>query len=259
MRKGETNQSVLCGSQSAKSPHPPNSKMKQDTIVLEDIEAAPPPKSRHPISGLFLAPRISSLLLIGVLFAWLYQAQGGVGIRDTGLFGLHALLMSLFVLVFTQEATLSFAAPLLGSLTSNKAVFIKFHITCHILGLLSAIGGLVAIVYYKNLAPPTTFNGMTTTIFPFFHLYSPHSWLGIAFLALYSLQFALSIFKVQSDKLHRFVGRCLFAVGYVITLFNVKPQTVLCLPNDGFVNTCSDLVAALKNEVFLFFDPNIKL
>ncbi|KAJ3196365.1 hypothetical protein HK101_009178 [Irineochytrium annulatum] len=77
------------------------------------------------------------------------------------------------------------------------------HVGLHILSLAAAIGGLVAIIAYKNLSdqPPA---------FPFFHLYSPHSWAGIAFLALYILQFiggAASQAITLSARTHRITRR----------------------------------------------------
>lgn len=104
-----------------------------------------------------------SACFFGVLFAWIYQAEGGLGTSFLHLFGLHALLMSLFVVMFTQESLLVFAAPLLAASARSQNVHWstlarfarshRFHVLLHFLGMLCCIGGLCAIVYYKQLSP----------------------------------------------------------------------------------------------------------
>ena len=61
-------------------------------------------------------PRLASICFFAVLFVWIYEAEGGIGTSFLNIFGLHALFMSLFVVVFTQESILAFSAPLFGLL-----------------------------------------------------------------------------------------------------------------------------------------------
>jgi len=145
--------------------------------------------------------------------------EGSFGFTEANLFSWHALFMALFVVVFTQEAILSFSSPLLGGpygtcLTSvNKDLY--FHIICHFLGLICWVLGIVAIVYYKELSPqPTTF--------PFFSVFSPHSWLGIALLGLWGIQVFLGIYsrlwakpdeKLLLVKIHQFLGKVIYVLG----------------------------------------------
>ncbi|KAF9211614.1 hypothetical protein BGZ59_007843, partial [Podila verticillata] len=49
-------------------------------------------------------------------------AEGGIGFQESNLFGWHALLMSLFVVVFTQEAILAYSSPLIGFFTKNRTI-----------------------------------------------------------------------------------------------------------------------------------------
>jgi len=79
--------------------------------------------------------------------------------------------------------------------------------------------GIVAIVYYKNLSPqPVTF--------PFYSVYSPHSWLGIAVLVLWGIQMAAGIYihiigelssndKILLAKIHRYLGKVIYVAGLV--------------------------------------------
>jgi hypothetical protein len=168
-------------------------------------------------------PRLVAVCFFGVLFAWVYQAEGGLGTLFLHVFGLHALLMSLFVLVFTQESILVFSAPLLQPVARRfptVALWMSsraYHSTLHVVGLVCCAGGLVAIIEYKALSP-------SPVNFPFYTMYSPHSWLAICFLGLWGLQFASGIYAqmcgVSSyaswSKYHRFLGRVVYAVGLAV-------------------------------------------
>ena len=70
-------------------------------------------------------------------------------------FGWHALCMGLFVAVFTNEAVLSFVAPL-APLGAHKGYLITWHVAMHVLALAAFILGLVAIVSYKVRWPAWT-------------------------------------------------------------------------------------------------------
>jgi len=88
------------------------------------------------------------------------------------------------------------------------------------LGLICAVGGLCAIVYYKKLSPQPV-------LFPFFTLYSAHSWTGIVFLFLWSLQIVAGfhvhiVGKKQTaeskrvfKQFHGLLGKSVYAVGLV--------------------------------------------
>ncbi|KAF9202013.1 hypothetical protein BGZ49_007807 [Haplosporangium sp. Z 27] len=164
-----------------------------------------------------ILPRFFVVVFLIVLFLWIYQAEGGIGFQEATLFGWHALLMSLFVVVFTQEALLAYSSPLVGFFTKNRTIIKYYHVACHLLGLICAVGGLLAIVYYKKLSPQPI-------AFPFYNVYSPHSWAGIAFLSLWSLQLLAGLYvyvvgkqsidqKRSFNRLHRFLGKSIYVVG----------------------------------------------
>ncbi|KAI8605925.1 eukaryotic cytochrome b561-domain-containing protein [Dissophora ornata] len=167
--------------------------------------------------GRLILPRLIVVVFLIVLFLWIYQAEGGIGFQEATLFGWHALLMSLFVVVFTQEALLAYSSPLIGFFTKNRTTIKYYHVVCHLLGLICAVGGLVAIVYYKKLSSQPV-------VFPYYNVYSPHSWAGIAFLSLWSLQVlaGLNVYivgkqsadrKRSFSKFHRFLGKSVYVVG----------------------------------------------
>ena len=69
-------------------------------------------------SVLWLLPRLISMILVIVVIVWVYQTQGAF--MSTSVFGYHALFMTLFIAVFTNEALLSYAIPLLPQLANDK-------------------------------------------------------------------------------------------------------------------------------------------
>jgi len=175
---------------------------------------------------IWLFPRLIGFIFIIILFLWIYQAEGGIGGNVSIMFGWYALLLALFIVVFSQEAVMAYSAPLLGPFTKNDKLLKYFHVTCHVLGIICAFGGLVGIVYYKKLAPGPV-------IFPFFTLYSPHSWLGVALLSLWTIQMTAGIYiqglvKLTPDnkhtfaKYHGFLGKCIYALGLAVCAMGLQ-------------------------------------
>ncbi|RKO86686.1 eukaryotic cytochrome b561-domain-containing protein [Blyttiomyces helicus] len=181
------------------------------------------PCRRQPPLWATLAPRAIALAYASIHVLWLDQAEGGVGLSASNLFGYHGLLMSLFVVLFTQEAVLAYSAPLWGVEWGwrHRAAVKAIHATLHILGLTSAILGLIAISHYKTLSTPPS----TTPVYPNYKLYSPHSWLGVTMLALWATQFPLGfiLYVLNADadaetkrdfgRYHRYLGACVYALG----------------------------------------------
>jgi len=169
----------------------------------------------HPAVKLVLwaLPRLISFIFLVVLFVWIYQAEGGIGWDEMAVFGIHALLMSLFTVTFLTEALLTYRAPLFPK---NLIDSRSFHVCCHAASLCCAVLGIVAIVYYKIMSPqPVTF--------PFYTLYTPHSWLGVMTLLLWfihviggSVLFGLK--WVSEDRMpialsaHHFFGKFIYVL-----------------------------------------------
>ena len=68
---------------------------------------------------LWLLPRTFSLILLIVVIVWIYQNQGGFGFDRMSVFGWHAISMTLFAAVFSNEGMLSYAVPLLPQLKND--------------------------------------------------------------------------------------------------------------------------------------------
>lgn len=184
------------------------------SIVIEgEMSETQMPKEHERKSKYWLIavmPRVLAVIYMVLLFFWIYRAEGGLGFVESNLFGYHALLMSLFVVIFTQESLLAWSAPIFKSKSLQRAC----HVLCHVAGLLCAILGLVAIVKYKKLSP-------TPIVFPFFTCFSPHSWVAIVFLSLWGIQI---ICKLGGLPLvyHRFLGNCIFAIGLAVCAMGLQ-------------------------------------
>lgn len=157
-----------------------------------------------------------TLVFLVILLVWILESQGGLSFDGSSAFGFHALLMSLLVVVFMQEAILIFKVPLLPL---GRRFQTMAHISCHFMSLVCAVSGMVAIVYYKQLAPQK--NGVGNQYFPYFTLYSGHSWLGIMFMGLYALQALLRLVTKNRD-VHDFLGSVLYALGLAVCALGLQ-------------------------------------
>jgi len=166
----------------------------------------------------FLA-RVFGLLFFIILMIWCAEAEGGFGFAEASVFGLHALFMGLFVIVCLQESLLCFSVlPLLRlcCVAPSSVAVRALHITCHVLSLIFIVLGLVAIVYYKSLSPQPV-------AYPFFTMYSPHSWAAVALLCMWGIQaIGGSLFgkccrlslnaRLMLRKLHSFNGKFIYGL-----------------------------------------------
>jgi hypothetical protein len=154
-----------------------------------------------------ILPRVVTLIYFAILFAWIFMGEGGLNFEFDGMFGWHALCMSIFILVFMQEAIFGQVAPC-ACIVRYKT---KVHLTLHSLGLISAMLGIASIVKYKQLS------GMEG-MFPYNTLYSPHSWLALVFFLLLFIQTLLGVLmhctKWKKPVVeHRFLGVSLYVTG----------------------------------------------
>ena len=77
----------------------------------------------------WIFPRFFAVIFFIILFLWIFRAEGGIGFTESNLFGWHALLMSLFIVIFTQEAILSFSAPLISPSNRTTSKF-SMYVVC---------------------------------------------------------------------------------------------------------------------------------
>src|SRR5579863_2806595 len=101
-----------------------------------------------------LIPRITSLAYMFVMLAWIFLAEGGLGTTFTTVFGWHALMMSI-AMILLQESILTprnSIWKICGSRVNSSTV--KWvHVVLNVTVLVSIAGGIAAIVQYKNLSP----------------------------------------------------------------------------------------------------------
>ena len=69
---------------------------------------------------LWLMPRVISAIFLVILIYWIVLTQGGFDWTATGAFGWHALLMSFFVVMFSNEAILTYKAPLVSQISNSR-------------------------------------------------------------------------------------------------------------------------------------------
>lgn len=109
----------------------------------------------------------------------------------------------------------------------------------HLLTLVCAVLGLVGIVYYKSLS------GQPVQ-FPFFTMYSVHSWLGVSTLGLWAFQFMSKTWhhfshmgKSADEKqafltFHRYLGRCVFVAGLATSALGLQDMQSSDLAGLGY-------------------------
>jgi len=157
-------------------------------------------------------PRLVTLIFFALLLAWIYMAEGGIGTTFLTVFGLHALLMAMFVLIFLQESVLTLAVPLLEPCARGNPNFQRcaksrsYLVVLNVCGMLCWIGGIVAIVSYKRLSPQPV-------DFPFYTMYSPHSWLAVCVIICWFAKFITNVFlSAATVKWYRFWSRAVYGM-----------------------------------------------
>lgn len=129
----------------------------------------------------------------------------------------HAVFMTLFAVVFTNEAMLSFVAPVLPSIHAQPTYKAYLHAACHVLALACMVVGMTAIVGSKQRGPDEYLS---------WAMWSAHSWLGAFALACWGVQLsgtlALRLWRARVapsaahqrplTALHRFFGQAVYAL-----------------------------------------------
>ncbi|KAJ1559817.1 hypothetical protein HK405_009244 [Cladochytrium tenue] len=138
-----------------------------------------------------LPARGLTVAFFAILFVWLYGAEGGVGTDQSSLFGLHALLMSLFTFIVLQESVLCFFAPSFGL---SRRARVAFHAVAGVAAAGCLAGGLAAVARYKDLTTEEVNDG--EWLFPYFHLFSPHAWAGVALGSVFAVQLVFGLLRL---------------------------------------------------------------
>ncbi|XP_010234230.1 probable ascorbate-specific transmembrane electron transporter 2 [Brachypodium distachyon] len=134
---------------------------------------------RRP-AALVLAVHVLSLASISLVLLWCISFRGGFAFRSGKnkqlIFNIHPPLMLLGPIAMSAQSILLYRNPpsLLPSAAAHEARK-QVHLALHLLGLAVGGTGLYAVFkYHAEAAIP--------------HLYSLHSWLGIAVFSLYLVQ-----------------------------------------------------------------------
>ena len=70
--------------------------------------------------AMWFLPRVISMIYMIIIIVWIMECQGTFGFVFTSVFGWHALCMSLFVVVFMNEAVLTYTIPLLPQVANDR-------------------------------------------------------------------------------------------------------------------------------------------
>jgi cytochrome b-561 len=123
-----------------------------------------------------LAVHLLAVAATALVLLWCIGFRGGLAFRSSNkqqIFNVHPPLMLIGFLVLGGEAILAYRTPLKSTVTRDARK--KAHLALHAAALALAAVGLYAVFKYHAEAG-----------YP--HLYSLHSWLGIATFALYAAQ-----------------------------------------------------------------------
>jgi len=134
------------------------------------------PAPNRTTARLALLVRAASITFLVLVLVWVMNVEGGLGWVDTSLFGWHAFLFTLAVPVLMSEAVLAFSAPIFDMVPlfrsrNRQLAAVVLHASLNVLSLICVPLALSAIVYYKKLSSQPI-------AYPFFTLYSSHSWMG---------------------------------------------------------------------------------
>ncbi|PSC72170.1 cytochrome b561 [Micractinium conductrix] len=179
----------------------------------------PPPRV------LSAATRALQLAVLAAMLAWVLGPLGGLslsprpvpggaaGANDTSqLFNWHPLLLTLAFPVLMAEAVLAYQAPLLA--LKDRPAAKLYHFALHTAAIACVALGVAAAFRSHTAKRPT----------PVPNLYSVHSWLGLAVLALLAAQYCVGAFAYLTPQLspagkralgpvHRFLGLATFTAG----------------------------------------------
>jgi hypothetical protein len=219
------------------------------------------PEPNRTNARLALLVRAASITFLVLVLVWVKNVEGGLGWVDASLFGWHAFLFTLAVPVLMSEAVLAFSAPIFDMVPlfrsrNRELAAVVLHASLNVLSLICVPLGLSAIVYYKKLSPQPI-------AYPFFTLYSSHSWMGVTTLVIWGSQFGLGIYKrfvtLGSKRrqfvssLHSFLGKVTYVAGLATCASGLEDMQSSDLSGDGYgAHSTFSLMAAAGSIVLIF-------
>jgi hypothetical protein len=198
-----------------------------------------------------IAVRVCSATFISLVVAWCVGAEGSFGFDSSSGFSWHALGMTVAFPCFMSEAVMAIR-------TGNK----NWHIGANVLATLCCVLSLAAIVYYKSwsisqmesssdytmiMNQSMSMIGMdsyTTTVtgFPYYTMYSVHSWCGVFTLTLMTAQLitgvvrrkVYTVYGVDLGEIHRNIGRATFVCGLATCALGLADMQSSDLAGNGY-------------------------
>jgi len=182
-------------------------------------------------------PRVCIFIFLVIMLVWTIQVEGSLGFDLNSTFGWHSIFMTLAGPVFMTEAVLAFTSPFIDpklftlDRSKRRSILEHIHAFLHVASLFCGVVALVGIAYYKKLNEVGSGSGSDLQLggnfeldgftFPFFTMFSPHSWAGVATISLWGIQLLVRLCTyVRNDwnsglaRWHGFFGK----VVYVSTL-----------------------------------------
>ena len=178
-----------------------------------------------------------SLISIGTVLHWTRQLGGFASLGSSGqtklVFNWHPLLMTT-AFFFMTVASLSFRFSFCGYLWSDRSMIKLVHGSAWLVAALCATVALIAVVRSHN----DKASGYIA------NLYSLHSWIGVAVIFFYVVQFLVAFFsfgwtlhcvtpsiKATILRIHKFLGPALYLSTAATILLGIQEK-------EGFVG-CS--------------------
>ena len=95
---------------------------EQESFINSEKVHEPSRTSASLKSLLWLFPRTISMVLLVITIVWVMEVEGTFGFDSTSVFGWHALCMTLFATVFTNEAVLTYTVPFFPQMVNDRKV-----------------------------------------------------------------------------------------------------------------------------------------
>jgi len=203
-----------------------------------------------------IATRICSAAFFSLVVAWCIGAEGGMSLDASGSFSWHAIGMTIAFPCFMSESVMAIR----GGQTT-------WHIAANIIAILCCIPSLASIVYYKSLilSSPlsdyqmlmdpgmsmdmgmgmvvessynSTATANTMSAFPFYTMFSVHSWCGVTTLTLMTSQIVTGILRNKYDMklraIHRTIGKATFVCGLATCALGLADMQSSDLAGNGY-------------------------
>ncbi|GBF88435.1 hypothetical protein Rsub_01147 [Raphidocelis subcapitata] len=188
--------------------------------------------SAAPGASAAAAARALAVALLALVGWWVHARLGGVsaradrtadgGVSTARLFNWHPVLMTLAFPVLMGEALLAYRSPWLPD--APRPLRKLAHGAFHSLAAVCVAAGLSAVWRSHDEASP-----------PVPNLYSPHSFVGLAAVCLFGLQFAIGagfyawpgapLHRRQAlGPVHRFLGRAVFVCGLAAAAMGLQEK-----------------------------------